>query len=353
MVTYKDSGVDIEAGDDAIDLMAHHVRSTYTPQVLTESHGAFAGLFLLNHPPGILSRNYRNPVLVACTDGVGTKLEVAYRMGIASTIGIDLVAMCVNDLIVQGADPLFFLDYIAVGKLKPALVAEIVQGIAAGCREAGCSILGGETAEMPGFYKENHYELAGFAVGVVERSRIILGKTVEPGDQIIGLLSSGIHSNGYSLVRKLFLDDSWDLGAIPRGLDEPLGQALLRPTRIYVKPVQAILRAYRTKKVVHGMAHITGSGLPGNVPRVLPSKVDAVIHINRWEPPDIFGLIQEAGKVPDDEMYRVFNMGIGYILIVARYYSDAILERLASIQVPARPIGEIVQGKGRLIMKKR
>jgi phosphoribosylformylglycinamidine cyclo-ligase len=353
MVTYRDSGVDIDAGDKAVDLMAHHVRSTHTPQVLPASHGGFAGLFLLDYPKGVLQRNYRNPVLVACTDGVGTKLEVAIRMEIAETIGIDLVAMCVNDLIVQGADPLFFLDYIAVGRLKPAQIASIVKGIAAGCREAGCALLGGETAEMPGFYPDGHYDVAGFAVGVAERSRLILGQHVTAGDVLIGLHSSGVHSNGYSLVRRIFLNDSWNLSDVPPGLEEPLGQALLRPTLIYVKTVQAILRAYRTKRVVHAMAHITGSGLPGNVPRVLPRNVDAVIRLGSWEPPPLFRLIEEAGKVPAREMYRVFNMGIGMVLVVSRFFAESILAQLENLKVPASRIGEIVRGKGRVILKRR
>jgi phosphoribosylformylglycinamidine cyclo-ligase len=352
-VTYKDSGVDIDAGDHAVDLMSAHVRSTHSPRVLPYSHGGFAGLFQLDYPPGILRRNYRNPVLVACTDGVGTKLEVAYRTGIADSIGIDLVAMCVNDLIVQGAEPLFFLDYVAVGKMDPRLVAEVVKGIAAGCRESGCAILGGETAEMPGFYPNGHYELAGFAVGVVEKSRLIVGRDVRPGDQVIGLLSSGVHSNGYSLVRKLFLDGKWDLDQAPAALGEPLGQALLRPTRIYVKPILAVLGTYRAKRVVHAMAHITGGGLPGNVPRVLPPNVDAVLHTNRWEAPPIFRLIAETGNVPEREMFRVFNMGIGMVVVVARHFAASILSQFESLRVPARLIGEIVPGKGRVVLRKK
>jgi phosphoribosylformylglycinamidine cyclo-ligase len=349
---YKSAGVDIEAGDAAVELMATHVRSTHTPQVLSSSHGGFGGMFQLDYPPGLLRRNYKNPVLVASTDGVGTKLEIAYRTGIADTVGIDLVAMCVNDIIVQGAEPLFFLDYIAVGKLKPWLVAEVVKGIAAGCREAGCSILGGETAEMPGFYPNGHYELAGFAVGVVEKRRLILGRSVTPGDQIIGLLSTGVHSNGFSLVRKIF-PNSGSLKETPRGLDAPLGQTLLEPTRIYVKPILSILRAYRMKKVVHAIAHITGGGLPGNIPRVLPPRVDAVIRRNRWQVPPIFKLIQQTGKVSDQEMFRVFNMGIGLVLVVSPHFLDSILGKLAAQHVPAAHIGEIVKGSGRVRLNKK
>ena len=350
---YKSAGVDIKAGDAAVELMANHVRSTHTPQVLTSSHGGFAGMFQLDYPRGLLRRNYKNPVLVASTDGVGTKLEVAYRTGIADTIGIDLVAMCVNDILVQGAEPLFFLDYIAVGKLKPWLVAEVVKGIAAGCRQAGCSILGGETAEMPGFYPNGHYELAGFSVGVVEKRRLILGRSVTPGDQVIGLFSTGVHANGFSLVRKIFFKGGASLKDTPRGLDAPLGQTLLEPTRIYVKPVLSILRSYRMKKVVHAMAHITGGGLPGNLPRVLPPGVDAVLRRNRWQVPPIFQLIQQTGKISDQEMFRVFNMGIGLVLIVSPHFLDSILRKLAALQVPAAHIGEIVKGRGRVQLKKR
>ncbi len=287
MVSYKESGVDIKAGDAAVRMMSEHVRSTYTPRVLHGSHGAFAGLFQLDYPRGLLRRNYRNPVLVACTDGVGTKLEVAFRMRKADTVGVDLVAMCVNDLIVQGADPLFFLDYVAVGELRPGVVADIVKGIAVGCREAGCALLGGETAEMPGFYPGGHYDIAGFAVGVAEKTKLILGDTARPGDQIIGLYSSGVHSNGYSLVRKIIARKGYDLKVSLPGLDGSLGEVLLKPTRIYVEPVRRLLSLYRRKKVVHAMAHITGGGLPGNVSRALPPGLDAVIWRSRWKPPAI------------------------------------------------------------------
>ena len=356
MVTYKDAGVDILKGDEAVERMTRYVRSTYTPQVLPGSHGAFAGLFQLDYPRGILRKNYRDPILVAATDGVGTKLEIAFRMGIADTIGIDLVAMCVNDLIVQGAEPLFFLDYIAVGKLKPVQVAAIVKGITAGCLDAGCALLGGETAEMPGFYPAGHYELAGFAVGVVERSRLILGRTVAPGDQIIGLHSSGVHSNGYSLVRKLFLDGSWDLKSVPEGGDDSLGEMLLRPTRIYVRPLLGLLRSYRRKRPVHAIAHITGGGLPGNLPRVLgPRALHAVIWKDSWTPPPIFRLIRKAGSVPEAEMFRVFNMGIGMVLVVSPHFCESILAQLEAARVPASHIGEIRAGSSRqrVILRRR
>ena len=351
MVTYKDSGVDLTAADEAVRKIGQYVRSTYGPQVIAGSHGGFAGLFQLNHPNGLLRRNYKDPVLVACTDGVGTKLDVAYRTGVAETIGIDLVAMCVNDLVVQGALPLFFLDYIAVGKIRPELVARIVEGIAAGCLESRCAILGGETAEMPGFYKNDHYELAGFSVGVVEKSRLISGKNICPGDQLIGLASSGIHSNGYSLVRKLFFSKNGtkvDLDETLSGCELPLGRELLKPTRIYVRPVLAVLRNYRRKKVVKGMAHITGGGLPGNVSRVLPPTVDAVINTKSWEVPAVFQHIRRRGKVPVREMFRVFNMGIGLVMVVSPFFQDSIIEQLKRLGVPARRIGEVVEGSGQV-----
>jgi phosphoribosylformylglycinamidine cyclo-ligase len=354
MVTYKESGVDIDAGDAAVEKMAEHVRSTYTPRVLTYSHGGFAGLFELDYPNGLLRRGYRNPVLVACTDGVGTKLEVAYRTGIADTIGIDLVAMCVNDLIVQGAEPLFFLDYIAVGKLDPDVVAAIVKGIAAGCREAGCAILGGETAEMPGLYANGQYDIAGFSVGVAERSRLILGQRVRPGDKVIGILSSGIHSNGYSLVRRVFFRKSSRAYPLERtlpGCEAPLGEELLRPTRIYVKPILSVLRTYQRKQVVHALAHITGGGLGGNVPRVIPNNVDVVIRKKSWDPPAIFRHIAEAGKVDEEEMFRVFNMGIGMVMIVSEFFVDSILDRLRRLKTPAVLVGEVVPGRGDLRLR--
>ena len=351
MVTYKDSGVDIDAGNAAVERIASHVQSTYTPQVLTGSHGGFAGLFRLDYPPGILESDYKDPVLVACTDGVGTKLEVAYRMGVPDTIGIDLVAMCVNDLIVQGARPLFFLDYIAVGKMEPDTISGLVKGIAKGCRQSGCAILGGETAEMPGFYPNGRYELAGFSVGVVERKRLILGDRAEAGDKVIGLLSSGFHSNGYSLVRKVFFGKRSSARSLERvlpGCDRSLGETLLEPTRIYVKPVLSVLDAYRQKRPVHAISHITGGGLIENIPRCLPGDLDVVIRRKAWEPPAIFGHLANRGKVPRAEMYRVFNMGIGMVLVVSRHFADSVLRQLEDEGEPAVEIGEVIKGKGKV-----
>jgi len=352
MVTYKEAGVDLQAADEVVVRIGRHVRRTWTPRVLNASHGGFAGLFQLDYPRGILRREYKDPILVGCTDGVGTKLEVAFRLGVADTIGIDLVAMCVNDLIVQGAEPLFFLDYIAVGKKDPAQIELIMKGIANGCRQAGCSILGGETAEMPGFYPNGHYELAGFSIGVVERSRMILGKRVAEGDDVIGLGSRGIHSNGYSLVRNVFFTGRRKrLDEKPAGLRRTLGEELLEPTRIYVKPVLGIIQGYRRKRVIRAMAHITGGGMPGNIPRVIPPKMDVVIQKGDWPIPPIFRLIQRLGKVPEEEMYRVFNMGIGMVLVVSPHFTDSILQQLADLGCPAWRIGRIVKGKNRVLLR--
>ena len=354
MVTYKDSGVDIDAGNAAVERISSHVQSTYTPQVLTGSHGGFAGLFRLDYPRGTIEKDFKDPVLVACTDGVGTKLEVAYRMGISNTIGIDLVAMCVNDLIVQGAKPLFFLDYIAVGKMEPDTISGLVEGIAEGCRQSGCAILGGETAEMPGFYPPGHYELAGFSVGAAERKRLILGDRVEAGDKVIGLVSSGFHSNGYSLVRKVFLGKRASAKSLERvlpGCDRPLGETLLEPTRIYVKPVLSVLDAYRQKRPIHAISHITGGGLIENIPRCLPGHLDVVIQRKAWKPPAIFTHLAKRGKVPRAEMYRVFNMGIGMVLVVSRHFAGSVLRQLQDEGEPAVEIGEVVKGKGKVKFK--
>ena len=341
MVTYKDSGVDIDAGNAAVERIADHVQSTYTPGVLTGSHGGFAGMFRLDYPRGILDKEYKDPVLVACTDGVGTKLEVAYKMGISSTIGIDLVAMCGNDLIVQGAKPLFFLDYIAVGKMEPDTISGLVEVIAEGCRQSGCAILGGETAERPGFYPAGHYELAGFSVGVAERKRLILGDKVKAGDKVIGLLSSGLHSNGYSLVRKVFFSKRSSARSLERvlpGCDRPLGETLLEPTKIYVKPILSVLEAYRQKRPVHAISHITGGGLIENIPRCLPGTLDVVIRRKSWQPPAIFTHLAKKGKVPRSEMYRVFNMGLGMVAVCEETNVSQILEIVPDAMV----IGKVV-----------
>lgn len=331
--TYKDAGVDIDAGNAAVEQMKEHVRSTFRPEVLTDI-GGFGGLFAL-------SGNYKEPVLVSGTDGVGTKLKIAFMLDKHDTVGQDCVAMCVNDIVVQGAEPLFFLDYLAVGKMNPARVAEIVSGVAAGCRLSGCALIGGETAEMPGFYPEGEYDLAGFTVGVVERSRIIDGQKIEPGDAVIGLQSAGLHSNGFSLTRKVLLEKTgFQLDAYVPELGRTLGEELLEPTRIYVRSILSIL----AKTTVKGMAHITGGGLTENVPRCLPDGTGVTITKSSWSVPPVFSLIQRLGSVPQEDMYRTYNMGIGYVLVVAAADADKTVALLRSEGETPVLLGEVVTG---------
>ena len=330
-ITYKDAGVDIDAGNEFVNQIKPLVKQTSRPEVLADI-GGFGGLFALN------TTKYQRPVLVAATDGVGTKLMLAFMMNQHETVGIDLVAMCVNDIIVQGAEPLFFLDYFATGKLTPAQGVEVIKGVTEGCKQAGCALLGGETAEMPGMYKSGEYDLAGFAVGVADYDRIIDGSTITNGDQVIGIASSGLHSNGYSLARKILLETmQLDLTAVPAGLDRPLGEVLLTPTRIYVKSILNLLRDFQLK----GIAHITGGGLLENIPRVLPQQCKAVINGGSWEIPAIFELLRQGGNVPLTEMYRTFNYGIGMVLIVPAAETDDILDRLAALGETAWHIGHI------------
>ncbi len=310
---YNKSGVNLEAADHAVDKIKHIAGLASRPEVV-DGIGGFGGLFALDN------KKYRNPVLASGTDGVGTKLKLAFEMGKHDTVGEDCVAMCVNDILVQGAEPLFFLDYLAVGKLNPHQVAEIVTGVASGCRKAGCALLGGETAEMPGFYPTGEYDLAGFAVGAVERDKIIDGSSIEKGDLLVGLASTGVHSNGFSLVRKILETKGLSLqrrlsfkNGDDDGTEITLGEELLKPTEIYVSAVLPILQDFRIK----GMAHITGGGLPGNLPRILPSGFNIKLFADSWKIPPIFDFIREQGNVDLDEMYRVFNMGIGFVLIVS------------------------------------
>src|SRR5215208_5894678 len=301
MTTYRDSGVDIDAGDEFVDRIKPLVRSTFRPEVLTDL-GGFGGLFAFQ------AKKYQDPVLVSGTDGVGTKLKIAFQMDKHDTVGIDLVAMCVNDIAVSGAEPLFFLDYFATGKLSVSKAHEVVKGIAEGCRQAGCALIGGETAEMPSFYPEGEYDLAGFAVGAVDRPKLIDGRTIQPGDALVGLASSGLHSNGYSLARRVLFDQAKLTVAskVPE-LDRPVGEVLLTPTRIYAKQILALVQEFPIK----GIAHITGGGITENLPRVFPKGVRAQIHPSRWPMPAIFSVISTLGSVEGEEMYRVFNMGIG------------------------------------------
>lgn len=341
-LTYKDSGVDIDAGNEAVKLMKEHVRKTWRPEVLTDL-GNFAGLFALD------IKKYTKPVLVSGTDGVGTKLKLAFLCDKHDTIGIDAVAMCVNDILVLGAEPLFFLDYLAVGKLLPEKVADIVKGVAEGCMQAGCALIGGETAEMPGFYKDGEYDVAGFSVGVVDKDKAIDGSKIKSGDKIIGIASSGIHSNGFSLARKVLLEKSgWEPDTYVDELKSTIGHAMLTPTRIYVK---AVLKVIEQVEVL-GMAHITGGGLVENLPRVFASTLDAVINTSSWDVSQIFKLISKIGNVSSDEMFRVFNMGIGYCMIVSPENVDKTLEVLREQGEVAYVIGEMTEGNGSVSLVK-
>jgi len=341
MTTYKDAGVNIEEGYKAVNLIKGLARETFDSNVITDI-GSFGSMYLLN----IGSLEY---ILVSGTDGVGTKLKIAFYLDKHDTVGIDCVAMCVNDILCHGATPLFFLDYIACGKLSSSKVASIVKGIVEGCKMAGCSLVGGETAEMPGFYKDNEYDLAGFAVGIVEKQKAVYGKDVNTGDVLIGLASSGVHSNGYSLVRRIFGidDDPKVLGKVYEELGVSLGEELLRPTMIYVKPVLKVLEKVRVK----GIAHITGGGFFENIPRAFPKGYSAVIEKGSWEVPAIFKLIQEHGKVEEKEMFSTFNMGIGMVLIVSKEDIDLTLEILEQERVKAWVIGTIQKGEDGVVLR--
>ncbi len=334
-LTYRDAGVDIDEGDRLVELIKPLARPTLRPEVLA-GIGGFGGLFALD------VKKYKEPVLVSGTDGVGTKLKIAFAADRHGTIGQDLVAMCVNDVAVVGAEPLFFLDYFATGKLSAEQGAEVVKGIAEGCRLAGCALIGGETAELPGFYAKGEYDLAGFSVGVVERSRIVDGRAVSPGDLVVGIAASGVHSNGYSLARKALLEKH-PLDARLEGLGgRTLADVLLEPTRIYAKDVLALLE----QVAVRSFAHITGGGLPGNVPRNLPDGTRAVLEEKRWPRPAIFDVIEREGQVPRDEMYRTFNMGLGLVAVIAPKDEAATLAVLKARGLDAWTVGTIEKGAG-------
>ena len=332
---YRAAGVDITAGYRAVELMKRHVESTVTPGVLG-GLGGFGGLFM----PDL--SDMKAPVLVSGTDGVGTKLKIAFLMDKHDTVGIDCVAMCVNDIVCSGAQPLFFLDYIACGKNVPERIADIVKGVAEGCYQAGAALIGGETAEMPGFYPEDEYDLAGFAVGIVDREKILDSGTMRAGDALIALPSSGVHSNGFSLVRKVFDVESGSLERYEPELGRTLGEALLEPTRIYVKPVLAAIRAARVRSV----SHITGGGFYENIPRSLAPGFTARIEKAKIEAPPIFGLIARAGNIPERDMYNTFNMGVGMVLAVAAEDADAALRALRENGAAAHICGEVVRGEG-------
>ncbi|HMV05592.1 MAG TPA: phosphoribosylformylglycinamidine cyclo-ligase [Accumulibacter sp.] len=327
-LSYRDAGVDIDAGDELVERIKPLARKTMRDGVLA-GIGGFGALFEV-------PRRYREPVLVAGTDGVGTKLKLAFELAQHDRIGIDLVAMSVNDILVQGAEPLFFLDYFACGRLQVATAADVVKGIAWGCEMAGCALIGGETAEMPGMYPEGEYDLAGFAVGVVEKSAIIDGSTIAAGDVVLGLPSSGAHSNGYSLIRKVIARSQVDLGQAFDG-DRTLAEAIMAPTRIYVRPLLAVMQALRIK----GMAHITGGGLTGNVPRILPAGVKAELVQNAWPRQKLFDWLKSEGQVAESEMHRVFNCGIGMVVVVAREDARQAVRILRDAGEPALVIGGI------------
>ena len=343
---YRSAGVDLNTYADTISRIGPLLRRTYSPRVIDWKNG-FAGLFRLDDQIGLLSRAYRDPVLVASTDGVGTKLKLAFATGRHSTVGIDLVAMSVNDCLCAGAEPLIFLDYVAMGRDDPDLTHRIVEGISDACIEADCALLGGETAILPDFYKEGEYDLAGFCVGVVERKHILNGSEIRPGDRVIGLASSGLHSNGYSLARKIVFERA---GLAPDTFVPELGRTvadeLLEPTRLYVRAVKTVYRRYRVKRIVHGIAHITGGGLVENIPRILPDDCGVVLHRGSWAVPRIFPWLCSLGSVDEAEMARVFNMGIGLVMIVAEYYAEAIVRQLSHrLGIPAWIIGEVVKGE--------
>jgi phosphoribosylformylglycinamidine cyclo-ligase len=339
-VTYESAGVDVEEGQKAVQLMKKYVKSTFSPYVL-EDLGGFGGLFALD------LKDIKEPVLVSGTDGVGTKLKIAFMLDKHDTIGQDCVAMCVNDILCQGAKPLFFLDYIATGQLKAEKAADIVKGIAQGCRAAGCALIGGETAEMPGFYSEGEYDVAGFAVGIVDKSKVVTGKGINEGDTIIGIASSGLHSNGFSLVRKLFFElMKFTPDKYFEELKGTLGEELLKPTQIYVKSILDVIQEVNIK----GMAHITGGGFFENIPRILPSDLDALIQLESWEVLPIFKLLQKTGNIERDEMFKAFNMGIGLVLVVNEKEVEKTLDILSSHKEKAYIIGKIIKGKRQVVL---
>ena len=340
-LTYADAGVDIDAGNKAVDLMKESVRASYRPEVIGDL-GGFGGLFALD------TKKYKEPILVSGTDGVGTKLKLAFLMNQHGSVGQDAVAMCVNDILVQGAEPLFFLDYIAVDKVDSQKVADIVKGVADACKESGCALIGGETAEMHGFYARGEYDIAGFCVGVVERSKMITGDKVKAGDILLGLPSSGVHSNGFSLVRKICFEV---MGfTVDTQIPEfgcTLGEKLLTPTRLYPKTCLPLLEKFD----LHGMVHITGGGFYDNIPRILPENCNAEIDTAAWEVPVVFKKLQEWGNVPVKEMYRTFNMGVGMVLVLDPAEADAVRAHLREHGETFYELGKIVPGHKETVMK--
>lgn len=342
--TYKDSGVDLDIYAESMSRLPRLVKQTFSPRVL-RLDGGFAGLFQLNGIGDSLGnlKKYDDPVLVSCTDGVGTKLKIACQMKRHSTVGIDLVAMSVNDAICCGAEPLFFLDYVAMPKDDPDLLEEIVQGITQGCLESRCALIGGETAIMSDLYQPGEYDLAGFCVGVAEKSKIIDGKAIQPGDQLIGIASSGFHSNGYSLIRKIVFDlAELSIDSYIDELGQTVGEALLTPTRLYVQPVLALLKTFEANKEIRGIAHITGGGLEENLGRILPENCRSNIDWNAWPIPAVFQWLQKLGNIDVEEMNRVFNNGIGLVLIVSPQQTEAIQKAISEMGFDQWQIGEII-----------
>lgn len=355
--TYAGAGIDLKRYDGFMHTIGSMLKRTHGPRVIPNP-GGFGGLFRLDYNEKLFARNYRDPVLVACSDGVGTKIKVAQELGILHTIGIDLVAMNVNDCVVEGAEPLFFLDCLSVPHVDERQCAAIMQGVVEGCRLAGCALLGGETAEMGDLFRPGDFDLTGFTLGVVDLHKAMSRRRPEPGDVVLGLASSGIHSNGFTLARKIVsdaklkLDQRYDQLTDPDTGETPtLGQELLRPTRIYAQSIVKLGRAYRVKKVVTAMAHITGGGIVGNLSRVLGDKVDAAIKTSSWPVPGVFRLLQERGAVDEAEMRRVFNMGIGYCVVVRPVFAQAVRQRLERMGERVHVIGKIVKGKGRVVEK--
>lgn len=335
MISYKDAGVDVQRGYDAVSLMKKHVQKTMNANVMGDL-GSFGGFYALD------AEDCGEPVLVAGTDGVGTKLRYAMLMDKHDTIGIDAVAMCVNDIVCQGAKPLFFLDYIATGRILPEKIADIVGGVAEGCVQSGCALIGGETAEMPGFYADDEYDIAGFSVGVVQKSKVINGSSVKEGDALIGLASSGIHSNGFSLVRRLFGENPSDLTRYSAELKKSIGEEVLTPTRIYVKTILGLIKKHQIK----GIAHITGGGFIENIPRMLPGGLEAKINVNSYEVPPVFNVLAQLSGLEEAQLYNTFNMGIGMVLAVNNDAADEVVRAAAEMGEKAYIIGETVKGEG-------
>lgn len=335
-LTYKDAGVDTKEGERAVDLMKPHVKRTFNENVLT-GLGGFGSLFKLD------TSNMAEPVLVSGTDGVGTKLKIAFLMDKHDTVGIDCVAMCVNDVLCQGAKPLFFLDYIATGKVKAEKIAEIVKGIAEGCYQSGSALVGGETAEMPDFYQDGEYDMAGFSVGVVDKNKMITGANITKGNKVIGIASSGIHSNGYSLVRKVFFEKmQMKVTDFIEELGMTLGEALLTPTKIYANACNAVLNNHQ----VNGIIHITGGGFFENIPRIIPNGLGVKINVGTWEVPNIFSYIQKCGNIQQTDMFSTYNMGVGMMMIVPESDANKVVETLRTAGETADIIGEIIEGDG-------